>query len=287
MESVDNKLKVIFMKPEIANSNSKGRIFYENQNKATNLHPMPRFFYHSLPLKKAATVHKTWLLIILRFSDIIIVKIYSNTGIKLSPICFLGDRKNSFWSEVCFVVIRKNKTDKMSNGVGRAMEVFTEHGNFIRSVIRFHVRNEAEAEDIFQDFFLFLISKPIPQDIQNERAFLYRIIFARIKDAFRKIGRYQQNIRKYAQCHRHTTDDNPENTVIETDEVEKMFDLIHSHLPSREALAITLKYKNNFETSKVAGKMSVKSRSVSRYVSTGLKTIRDILKKEKGGDYDS
>ena len=275
------------MKLKIANSNCKVRIVYENQNKATSLHPIPSLFYHSLSAKKVTTVHKTLLLIIVRIPDIIIVKTNSNTDIKLSPICFLGVRKNSFWSEIYFVVIRKNKTDKMSSGVGCAMEVFSEHGDFIRSVIRFHVRNEAEAEDLFQDFFLFLISKPIPQDIRNERAFLYRVISARVKDAFRKIDRYQQNIRKYAQGHRYTIDDHPENAVIEADEVEKMFELIHSHLPSREALAITLRYKNNFETSKVAGKMSVKSRSVSRYVSTGLKTIRDILKKEEGGDYDS
>ena len=275
------------MKLEIANNNCKGRLVYKNKNKAVSLHPIPRFFYHSLPVKKVTTVHKTWPLTILRISDIIIAKINSNIGAKLSPICFLSARKNLFWSEVYVVVIKKNKTDKMSSGVGRAMKVLTEHGDFIRSVIRFHVRNEAEAEDLFQDFFLFLISKPIPQDIRNERAFLYRVISARVKDAYRKIDRYRQHMRRYAQRHRYTVDDRPENAVIEADEVEKMFELIHSHLPSSEALAITLRYKNNFETSKVAGKMGVKPRSVSRYVCAGLKTIRDILKKDEGGDYGS
>jgi len=265
----------------------KGRFVYENQNKAASMHSIPRFLYHPLPAKKVATVHEAWPLIIVRISDIIIAKTNNNTGIKLSLIRFLGDPKNPFWSEVYIVVIRKNKTGKISGGVDCAMKVLTEHGDFIRSVIRFHVRNEAEAEDLFQDFFLFLISKPIPQDIRNERAFLYRVISTRVKDAFRKIDRYQRSIRRYAQCHRYTVDDHPESAVIEADEVEKMFELIHSRLPSREALAITLRYKNNFETSKVAEKMGVKSRSVSRYVSTGLKTIRDIFKEDEGGDYGS
>jgi len=265
----------------------KGRFVYENQNKAASMYSIPHFLYHSLPVKKVATVHKTWPLIIVRIPDIIIAKINSNTGMKLSLICFLGVRKNPFWSGVYVVVIRKNKTGKMSSDVDCAMKVLTEHGDFIRSVIRFHVRNEAEAEDLFQDFFLFLTSKPIPQDIRNERAFLYRVISTRAKDAFRKIDRYQRSIRRYAQCHRYTADDHPENAVIEADEVKKMFELIHSRLPSREALAITLRYKNNFETSKVAEKMGVKSRSVSRYVSTGLKTIRDIFKEDEGGDYGS
>ncbi len=251
------------------------------------MYSIPRFLHHSLPTKKVATVHKAWQLIIVRIPDIIIAKTNSNTGIKLSLICFLSVRKKPFWSEVYIVVIRKNKTGKMSSSIDCAMKVLTEHGDFIRSVIRFHVRNEAEAEDLFQDFFLFLISKPMPQDIRNERAFLYRVISTRVKDAFRKIDRYQQNIRRYAQCHRYTVGERPENAVIEADEVEKMFELIHSRLPSREALAITLRYKNNFETSKVAGKMGVKSRSVSRYVCAGLKIIRDVFKEGEGDDYDS
>jgi RNA polymerase sigma factor (sigma-70 family) len=253
------------------------------------MYSIPRFLYHSLPAKKVATVHKTWLLIIVRIPDIIIAKINSNKDIKLSLIRFLGDRKNPFWSEVYIVMIRKNKTKtgKMSSGIDCAMKVLTEHGDFIRSVIRFHVRNEVEAEDLFQDFFLFLISKPMPQDIRNERAFLYRVISARIKDAFRKIARYQRSIHRYAQCHKYTVDKRPEHAVIEADEAEKMFELIHSRLPSSEALAITLRYKNNFETSKVAGKMGVKSRSVSRYVSAGLKRIRDVLKEDERGDYGS
>ena len=62
-----------------------------------------------------------------------------------------------------------NKEGDVPNNVDPAMKIFEEHGNFIHSVIRFNVNNEAEAEDLFQDFFLSLISKPIP-DSKNDNA---------------------------------------------------------------------------------------------------------------------
>ena len=228
-------------------------------------------------------------LIIVSNSDRIVAKINSNTGLMLSQICSFSDTRNLFRSMIYTAMANENKieTSRKSSNIDFAKRVFTKHGHFIRSTIRFHVRDEPMAEDIFQDFFLSLISKPMPQDIRNERAFLYRVISAKAKDAFRKIDRYQQNMNRYAQCYRFPADECPENAVIEADEVEKMFELIHSRLSSSEALAITLRYKNNFETSKVAGTMGVKSRSVSRYVCAGLKIIRDILKKDEGGDHGS
>ena len=266
-----------------------GKLAHTNQNKAASLHLAPRFFPYSAAVKNIINSHKTWSLIIVCIAGIIVANVSGNTGVKLSPIDFLGVGTNSFWSGVYIVVTKENKTktSQMPNDTDTTMKVLTEHGDFIRSVIRFHVKDEAEAEDLFQDFFLSLISKPIPKDIRNERAFLYRVISLRVKDALRRIGRYQRRVHRYAQRHKHTVDECPENAVIEADEVEKMFELIQSRLPSREALAIKLQYKNDFETSKIAGEMGVTSRSVSRYVSIGLKRIRNTFKKDEGSDYDS
>jgi RNA polymerase sigma factor (sigma-70 family) len=242
------------------------KLAHTNQNKAASLRLAPRFFPHSAAVKNVITIHKTWSLIIVCIAGIMIAKVSGNTGVKLSSIDFCGIGTNSFWSGVYIVVTKENKTktSQMPNSTDTTMKVLTEHGDFIRSVIRFYVKDEAEAEDLFQDFFLSLISKPIPKDIRNERAFLYRVISLRVKDVFRKIDRYQQNIHRYAQSYSATIGECPENAVIEADEVEKMFELIQSHLPSREALAITLQYKNYFETPKIAEKMGVKSRCKRR-----------------------
>ena len=170
----------------------------------------------------------------------------------------------------------QTKCDQPSN-VDRATEIFNEHGDFIRSVINFNVKNHALSEDLFQDLFLFFISKPIPVDVQNVRGFLYRVISDKIKDALRRMNRYQARIHRYAENRRQITESRPENTVNEVEEVKKMFELIEKRLPSNEALAVTLRYKNNCDIREAAEKMGIKPRSVSRYISVGLKKLREIL----------
>lgn len=180
-----------------------------------------------------------------------------------------------------------NKKEGVPGNVDRAMKVFEEHGDFIRTIICFNVKNEVEAEDLFQDFFLFLISKPIPEEVQNVRGFLYRVVSDKVKDAFRRIERYQGKIHRYAQRHRHIIENCPENIVIEIEETEKMFDLIRRRLPPNEARAVTLRYRNSCGTGEVAEKMGIRPRSVSRYVSVGLKKVRQVFGVNKGNSYDS
>jgi RNA polymerase sigma factor (sigma-70 family) len=159
------------------------------------------------------------------------------------------------------------------SNVERAAEVFDEYGGFIRSVIRYHVRDKAEAEDLFQDIFLLLVAKPIPQDVQNVKGFLYRVISDTIKDAFRRIERYQAGMHRYAQHNARIAENRPENVVMGLEETKKMFELIERCLPSPEALALMLRYRDDYDTQEVAERMGVKPRSVSRYVSVGLKKI--------------
>lgn len=173
------------------------------------------------------------------------------------------------------VSVRK-ESDAQSNA-DLAEKIFKEHGDFIRSIIVFSVKNEAEAEDLFQDFFLSLISKPIPQEVQDIRGFLYRVVSDKIKDAFRRISRYQARIHRYAERQRRLVENRPENATIEIEETKKMFELIRTRLPPKEARAVTLRYRNNRDIGEVAEKMEIKRRSVSRYVSAGLKKLRKVF----------
>jgi len=168
------------------------------------------------------------------------------------------------------------KSDALSN-VDRAAEVFDEYGDFIRSVIRFHVKNEVEAEDLFQDLFLLLVVKPIPQEVQNVKSFLYKVISDTIKDAFRRIDRYQARIRRYAERSVRTIAKRPENVLMEVEETKKMFELIERRLPSYETLAVTLRHRDNCSTEEAAERMGVKPGSVRRYVSAGLEKIRRFV----------
>ena len=181
-----------------------------------------------------------------------------------------------------------NKKSDVRSNVDRATKVFDEYGDFIRSIIGFNVNNEAETEDLFQDFFLFLISKPIPEEVQNLRGFLYRVVSDKVKDALRRRYRYQARIGRYAERHRRIIENCPEDAVIDVEETEKMFELIRRRLPPNEARAVILRYRHNNGIGEVAEKMGVKPRSASRYFSSGLKKLRHFVGvNNRGNSYDS
>jgi len=180
-----------------------------------------------------------------------------------------------------------NERSNTQSNADLAEEIFEEHGDFIRLIIRFHVKNETEAEDLFQDFFLFLVSKPIPEEVQNVKGFLYRVVSDKVKDALRRTSCYQARIRRYAERRRHITENCPEDAVIDVEETKKMFELIRRRLPPKEAWAVTLRYRNNSDVGEIAEKMGIKSRSVSRYVSAGLNKLHQVFCVNEGNSHDS
>jgi RNA polymerase sigma factor (sigma-70 family) len=177
------------------------------------------------------------------------------------------------------------KSDSLTN-VDRATGIFDEYGDFIRSIIRFHVKNESKAEDLFQDLFLSLVAKPIPEEVRNIKGFLYKLISDMIKDAFRRMDRYQARMRRYAERNLRVAENRPETGLIDVEETNKMFGLIERHLSVKEALAVKLRFKDNCDTGETAEIMGVKPRSVSRYVSIGLKRVSHAIEKKREGNYD-
>lgn len=165
-----------------------------------------------------------------------------------------------------------------ANGGDRAVAVFTEYGDFIRAVIRYHVRNEAQADDLFQDFFLSLVSKPPPVDTQNMKSYLYRVICNDVVDAARRVKKYQARMERYAERLKYSTiEDGIENTLIRTEETDKILRLIERRLRRSRAQAIILRYRNHYKIKEIAEKMNVNSRTARRYISVGLRKIRQFL----------
>ena len=162
--------------------------------------------------------------------------------------------------------------------VDNARQIFEKYGDFIQRIIKFHVGNKPEADDLFQDLFLFLVLRPLPQDIRNIQSLLYRMITSRIIDGFRHEGRMKSLISRYAQGKEKPAEEFQENSLVEAESTEKMFDLIRKHLPQNEALVIMLRYKHGFDINETAKRMGVKPRSVSRYLSSAISKIRCIIK---------
>jgi RNA polymerase sigma factor (sigma-70 family) len=180
--------------------------------------------------------------------------------------------------------VRVKEASDLPGNIAGAARIISEYGNFIRTIICYKVKDEDIAEDLFQDFYLSLVSKPIPAEVRNVRSYLYKVILNDILDAARRIERYKSRINKYANYSKYSINKNtPENALIETEETDKMFESIEGWLQRRESQAISLRYRDNFDVKETAKKMNVDDRTVSRYVSSGLSKIRHYLTVKQGG----
>lgn len=174
--------------------------------------------------------------------------------------------------------------DSRTDSANAAAQVFAKYGDFIRTIIRYHIGNEVQADDLLQDFFLALVSNPVPPDIQNVKSYLYRAVTNDIIDATRRVERYRRHTYKYARRGNHVIDKTtPEDLFIEAEEKDKMFELIEMRLRHTEGQAITLRYRNNNNVKEVAERMKVSIGTARRYISVGLGKIRVFLTRAKAG----
>jgi len=185
------------------------------------------------------------------------------------------------------MALRNTHRNNYANNVDVAAKIFAEYGDFIRMVIRYQVKNEAQVDDLFQDFFLSLVASPLPAGVQNVKGYLYRAITNKIIDATRRVERYRKHVHKYSEYLEHPINKRaPENAFIDIEETNKMFGLIKGRLKDSQYQAVALRYKSQYNIKEVAEIMGVKRTSVSRYISIGLKKIRQSLKLKGGNDND-
>ena len=101
------------------------------------------------------------------------------------------------------------------------------------------------------------------------------------------IENYQTKINRYTKQYDGLDKNCPEKKLIETEELEKMFKLIKRELPANEAKAIELRFKYKHDRIKAAKIMGVDPSTISRYVSVGIKKVRNSVDENKGGNYDN
>jgi len=169
--------------------------------------------------------------------------------------------------------------------VRSAAEIFDRYGDEIRTIIHFNVKDKSKADDIFQDFFVSIVRKPIPLDIEDIKAYLYRAVTNDVIDVSRQKKCHQDHIKKYAECCKHfiITED-PQNIAIKMEDTKKMFQLIESRLPKREAEVVIQRYGQGFSTTDTAEKMNVNKRNISRYLSIALKKMREFVPENEEDD---
>lgn len=175
----------------------------------------------------------------------------------------------------------EHDTDNKRQGeaVAAAVKVFAKHGNFVRSVIRLHVHDPSRREDLYQELFLRLILQPIPARVENVRGYLYRAIINDVVDVAREKENDQRHLRKYAERARNFIHKSPSPSAIieRTEEHVSIFAYLTKQLKRREAEVVILRYRDNYSIGEIAAEVGIDRRSVSRYLTSGLRQLRRKL----------
>lgn len=169
------------------------------------------------------------------------------------------------------------------DGVEVATAIFAQYGQFIRAIIRSKIGRQPFEDDLFQNFFLSLAYKPPPGDIQDIKSYLYRAITHDIVDAIRRVGTYRKVLEKYNEQNENFVNTGKSaNAFNYSEDVDRLLTLIEKRLPDSQSKAIILRYKHGYEIKEIANEMRVDSRSVSKYISVGLRTIRRFFAGKRG-----
>lgn len=157
-------------------------------------------------------------------------------------------------------------------------KIFLYHSDFIRTVIFSIVDKIDEADDLFQDFFLFMIRNPFPSVIGNIKSYLYKSLINHLIYNFHRETRYQSCLREYGRSAYHPVmQKTPQESILETDELVKVFELIEEQLPRAEAQAVRLRYVDDLSNKEIAKIMGVRNGTARGYISAGLSGIRRLL----------
>ena len=159
-------------------------------------------------------------------------------------------------------------------------EIYEKYDDFIESVIRFVARNHADREDIYQEVFVVLSQKENFDEIQNIKSYLYRLVVNKAKEFLRRKITGELKFKEYLelQSRQQVEESDLMHDMLVQDEMDKVVELIEEFLSKKESEAVLLRFKYHCDDDKAARKMNVKKETLIRYVSTGLKKIRDIIK---------
>ncbi len=160
------------------------------------------------------------------------------------------------------------------------MKIYEQYDGFIQSVIRFSAKNPADRDDIYQEVYVALYAKTDWGEIQDFKSYLYRLVVNKSREFLRskitRETRHKQYLQSVNDDMIQDTDASAEELVLE--QVEDMVDLIRSCLSEKESQAILLRFRDHCGIEEAARQMNVQKTTLIRYVSVGLKKLREIIK---------
>lgn len=170
------------------------------------------------------------------------------------------------------------KTESYMNPVEYAAQIIYEHEGFIRWIIRKQNNTTASEDDLFQDFYLKLISNPVPGNVKSVKGYLYKALINHIAVIYHQTSRYEKKIKKFRKKSDFKVNNfDPTRALLIKEEMNKMFEFIREISPGQRYMAITLRYRDGYSIQEVADKMGLKCSSVTSYISIGLGKVRKCL----------
>lgn len=173
---------------------------------------------------------------------------------------------------------QQTRTNKTFSNAINASHIFEEYGDFIYRVIKSYVGKKIDVEDLFHDFFLKLVEKPIPDNIVNMKGYLYRAVTRDALDYIRREKAYNARIGRYAERYeRCAKKGSMVDDLIKTDQAEKILEIAKNELPDHFCHAVNLRFRHGYTNPEIGERMNVDSKSVGRYISISLKKIRKTV----------
>jgi len=121
----------------------------------------------------------------------------------------------------------KEVDSEFSREMKQANSVFEEHRETILATIYSYINNKSDVDDIFQEFFLSLVRRPIPANIENVKGYLRRAIKNDIIDAAKKAKKHRMRDRVYTERHLNRVQiTDPEDIATLTEETRRLFGII-------------------------------------------------------------
>jgi RNA polymerase sigma factor (sigma-70 family) len=160
-------------------------------------------------------------------------------------------------------------------------KIYQEHGSFIESVVRFAAGNNQECQDIYQEVFMALLSKGEPGEIKDIRNYIYVLTINKVNEYRQKQARGKQVLKNYVRLVASTPAEESRDVASIHEEADKMLEKIKTCLSEKESQAVLLRYRHMYDNEQAAEKMNITKATFLRYVSVGVKKIREIVKSQK------
>ena len=168
------------------------------------------------------------------------------------------------------------------NNMQSANTLFFQYKEQLRYTALKYTKDKTLVDDILHDFYISLINKPISKNISNTKSYLSRALRNDALDLISKNNSYHaRNINYGKKTINQNWKLNHEAEIISTETSKYIFEIIEKILPPHEAEAIKQRYQFELNVKETAARMSVSPRSVSHYVSVGLKKLRKYLEENQ------